>query len=43
VHPRFIVRGEVRHDWSDAAAFEAGSGRMTSRQTTFALNTLFVF
>ncbi len=43
VHPRFIVRGEVRHDWSDAAAFEARSGGMTSRQTTVAINTLFVF
>ena len=43
VHPRFTVRGEVRHDWSDAAVFETHAGGTTSRQTTVAINTLFVF
>lgn len=43
LHPRFIVRGEVRRDWSDAAVFEAHAGGMTSRQTTVAINTMFVF
>jgi hypothetical protein len=43
LRPTFIVRGEVRHDWSDAAVFETRTGGTASGQTTFAINTLFVF
>lgn len=43
VHPRFVVRGEVRRDWSDTAVFETRAGGATRRQTTIAFNTLFVF
>jgi Putative beta-barrel porin-2, OmpL-like. bbp2 len=43
VHPAFVVRGEVRHDWSDHAVFEARAGGTSHRQTTVAVNTLVVF
>jgi len=42
VGEHFVLRGDLRHDWSDAEPFEKGDAR-SSRQTTATVALLFLY
>jgi hypothetical protein len=41
--PSFIIRGDLRRDWSDRAVFELSGGTFGQSQVTLSVNALFVF
>ncbi|MBL8115820.1 MAG: porin [Acidobacteria bacterium] len=43
VKDRLVIRPEVRFDRSNESTFEKSGGRTSKKQTTLALNTLYVF
>lgn len=43
LHPKFIVRGDLRRDDSNRSVFEKNDGAFTSSQVTVSVNGLFVF
>jgi len=42
-HPRLVVRGDLRRDWSNRDAFEKEDGTVGRSQVTVSLNGIFVF
>ncbi len=42
-HPKLVVRGDLRGDWSNRAVFELSDGSFGKTQVTLSINALFVF
>jgi hypothetical protein len=42
-HPKLVIRGDVRRDWSNRDVFELSDGTFGTGQTTVSANAIFVF